>query len=315
VRRIDGNQRVTLRVLAPMINGTALVLGAGGAYGWVFHAGVLRGIERALGRSADSIDLIIGTSAGAAIGAAARAGVDPQQLAEVVSRPPSDEDRKRMASEIRGARKSLKPFAPHLARPIPSTSRRGMVRVAGLLPAGVFPTSWIAEFPGMDRHTTWPTGLWIPAVSATTGDTVVFGRDRDDVDVHRAVQASSAVPGMFQPHAIDGTPYFDGGVASPTHADLAAGIRPRLVVISSPMTRPGRRLTAGHARSRLAEEVAALERTGARVVVIQPDTTTGALADGFPRRSGSNAPLIAAAAADAAERSIAEAGLPNLISI
>ncbi len=313
MHRIDGNQQFSLAVLALMIDRTALVLGAGGAYGWVFHAGVLRGIERALGMSADNIDLIIGTSAGAAVGAAARAGVDPQLLADVVSRPPNDEDRKRMASELRGARKSLVPFAPHLARPIGSTSRRAMVRVAGLLPPGIFPTSWIAEFPGMDLHATWPPGLWIPAVSATTGDTVVFGRDRDDVDVHRAVQASSAVPGMFQPHTIDGTPYFDGGVASPTHADLAAGIRPRLVLISSPMTRPGRRLTAGHSRNRLAEEVAVLERVGARVVIIQPDVTTGALADGFPRRTGSNAQRIVEAAADAAERSINEVGVPDLI--
>jgi NTE family protein len=296
-----------------MTERTALVLGAGGAYGWVFHAGVLSGIERALGMSADDIDLIIGTSAGAAVGAAARAGVDPQRLADVVSRPPSEEDRKKMVAELRGARKSLMPFAPHLAQHVGSTSRRGMVGVAGLLPPGIFPTSWIAAFPGMDHHATWPAGLWIPAVAATTGETVVFGRDRDDVDVHRAAQASSAVPGMFQPHVIDGIPYFDGGVASPTHADLAVDIHPGLVIISTPMTRPGRRFTAGHARRRLAEEVAVLERAGVRVVIIQPDIATGALADGFPRRTGSNAPRIAEAAADAAERSIADVGLSNLI--
>lgn len=313
MRRIDGNQQFTLRVLAPMIDRTALVLGAGGAYGWVFHAGVLRGIERALGMSTDNIDLIIGTSAGAAVGAAARAGVDPQQLADAVSRPPSDEDRKRMTSELRNARKSLLPFAPHLARPIVSTSRRGMVRVAGLLPPGIFPTSWIAGFPGMDRHAAWPAGLWIPAVAATNGEVVVFGRDRVDVDVHRAAQASSAVPGMFQPHVIDDTAYFDGGVASPTHASLAADIEASLVVISSPMTRPGRRLTAGHARKRLAEEVAVLEQAGTHVVIIQPDATTGALADGFPRRTGSNAPRIVEAAADSAERAIAEVMLPQVI--
>lgn len=296
-----------------MIERTALVLGAGGAYGWIFHAGVLRGIERALGISPIDIDLIIGTSAGAAIGAAARAGVDPDRLAAVVSRPPSEEDRRRMTAEIRAARKSLLPFAPHLAQPLGSAGRSGMVRMAGLLPRGVFPTSWIAEFPGMDRHDRWPEGLLIPAVSAATGQVVVFGRDRFDVEVHRAVQASSAVPGMFQPHVIDGTAYFDGGVASPTHADLAAAIEPSLVVISSPMTRPGRRLTAGHARRRLAEETAVLERGGARVAIVQPDAATGALADGFPRRTGSNAPGIAKAAAEATVQSITEVGMTDLI--
>lgn len=297
-----------------MIERTALVLGAGGAYGWVFHAGVLRGIERALGAPVNTFELIIGTSAGAAVGAAARAGIDPQHVAEVVSRPPSEEDRKRMVAHLRGARKSLMPFAPHLAQPTGSTSRRGLVRLAGLLPPGVFPTSWLADFPGMDVHGSWPAGLWIPSVSASTGEVVVFGRDRLDVDVHRAVQASSAVPGMFQPHVIDDTAYFDGGAASPTHAELAMDIEPDLVVVSSPMTRPGRRLTSGHARKRLAEEVAQLERAGARVAVVEPDAATGALADGFPRRTGFNAPRIVDLAADAAERAVAAIGLPDLVS-
>jgi predicted acylesterase/phospholipase RssA len=109
---------------------------------------------------------------------------------------------------------------------------------------------------------------------------------------------------MFQPHVIDGTPYIDGGVVSPTHADLAAAIDPDLVIISSPMTRPGRRLTSGHARKRLAEEVTALRKTGARVIAVEPDDETGRLADGFPRSTGSNASLIFESAAALAERSI-----------
>jgi NTE family protein len=282
----------------------AIVLGAGGAYGWVFHAGVLHGIERALNTPSNDTKLIIGTSAGSAIGAAVRAGIEPRDLAEVVARPPSEDDRRRMRSELRGARKTLLPFAPRLVQHALSQDRTGMLGVAGLLPPGIFPTAWLARFPGMDDHAQWPEGLWIPAVSATTGDVVVFGRDRRDVDVHRAAQASSAVPGMFQPHVIDGTPYLDGGVASPTHADLAADIEPDLVIISSPMTRPGRRLTSGHARRRLAEEIATLEKTDARVTCIEPDTETGRLADGFPRSNGSNASRIFESAAALAERSV-----------
>jgi predicted acylesterase/phospholipase RssA len=133
---------------------------------------------------------------------------------------------------------------------------------------------------------------------------VVFGRDRRDIEVHRAAQASSAVPGMFQPHIIGGTAYFDGGVASPTHAHLAAGVDPDVVIISSPMTRPGRRLTSGHARKRLADEVAALETASALVITIEPDAETGRLADGFPRSNGSNASLIFESAAALAARSV-----------
>lgn len=282
----------------------AIVLGAGGAYGWVFHAGVLHGIERALNTPSNDTKLIIGTSAGSAIGAAVRAGIEPRDLAEVVARPPSEDDRRRMRNELGRARKTIVPFAPRLVQHALNGDRTGMLGVAGLLPPGIFPTAWLARFPGMEDHALWPEGLWIPAVSATTGDVVVFGRDRRDVDVHRAAQASSAVPGMFQPHVIDGTPYLDGGVASPTHADLAADIEPDLVIISSPMTRPGRRLTSGHARKRLAEEIATLEKTDARVTCIEPDTETGRLADGFPRSNGSNASRIFESAAALAERSV-----------
>lgn len=291
-------------VQLPVTERIALVLGAGGAYGWVFHAGVLHGIERATKTHPNDAELIIGTSAGSAIGAAIRAGIEPQGLAEVAARPPTEDDRARMRNELRDARKSLAPFAPRLVQHARNQDRAGMLGIAGLLPAGIFPTAWLARFPGMENHNEWPNGLWIPAVSATTGDVVVFGRDRHDVDVHRAAQASSAVPGMFQPHVIDGIPYIDGGVVSPTHADLAAEIHPDLVIISSPMTRPGRRLTSGHARKRLAEELAAFEETSARVIAVEPDAETGRLADGFPRSSGSNASLIFESAAVLAERSI-----------
>lgn len=212
-----------------------------------------------------------------------------------------------MLTEIRAARKTLVPFAPKLIRHAVVPSGHTLLGLAGLLPPGIFPTSWMATFPGMDGHAAWPDGLWIPAVSAADGEVVVFGRDRLDIDVHRAAEASSAVPGMFQPHDIDGTPYFDGGVVSPTHAHLAAEIEPDLVIVSSPMTRPGRRFTSRHARTTLAGEVGALRADGTHVVVIEPDDVVGAMADGFPRRTGNRAPDIVTGAQHLAETALAHA--------
>lgn len=270
-----------------------LVLGAGGAFGWVFHTGVVRALTEELGIATDDVDLIIGTSAGAAIGAALRAGVAPSTIASSVVRPPTDDDRRAMLAEIRAARKTLVPFAPKLLHHAIVPSGHTFLGLAGLLPPGVFPTSWMATFPGMEGLDEWPKGLWIPAVDAANGEVVVFGRDRLDVDVHRAAEASSAIPGMFQPHEIDGIPYFDGGVVSPTHADLAVDNHPDLVVVSSPMTRPGRRFTSRHARVTLEAEVDRLRAAGIRVVVVEPDDRVGGLANGFPRRTGWRAGDIA----------------------
>jgi NTE family protein len=75
----------------------------------------------------------------------------------------------------------------------------------------------------------------------------------------------------------DGVEYVDGGVHSPTNADLLAPCGLDLVVVSSPMsgTRAalrGVRFTTGrglHAAA-LAREVAAVRAAGARVLVLQP---------------------------------------------
>jgi predicted acylesterase/phospholipase RssA len=89
---------------------------------------------------------------------------------------------------------------------------------------------------------------------------------------------------MFQPKRIGDDEFIDGGVVSPTHADLAGDAGATTVVVSSPMTRPSRRLLARHARRRLDAETAALRSAGVDVVVVQPTEELMRVADGFPRR-------------------------------
>jgi NTE family protein len=107
---------------------------------------------------------------------------------------------------------------------------------------------------------------------------IVFGRDgAPTTDVATAVGASAAVPGYFQPVEIDGELYVDGGVHSPTNADVLRKEDLDLVLISSPMStsrnaplltrsQPARR----HFRLRLQQEVRRLRRRGIPVVVFQP---------------------------------------------
>jgi NTE family protein len=58
-----------------------LVLGAGGLTGQAFHAGVLEGLLDATGWDARDASLIVGTSAGAGVGAYLRLGRDARDLA------------------------------------------------------------------------------------------------------------------------------------------------------------------------------------------------------------------------------------------
>jgi NTE family protein len=108
------------------------------------------------------------------------------------------------------------------------------------------------------------------------------------------------VPGWFAPITIDGRRYVDGGVLSPTSADLLAHERLDEVFVVSPMTSlhrtPARTFGTWLERSMRARmtrtldrEIAMLEALGRRVVRIEP---TGAELDAMgpnfmdPRRRG-----------------------------
>ncbi len=282
----------------------AVVLGAGGATGWVFHTGVLRALRDLLGVGSDDIDLLIGTSAGAAVAASARAGVSPEEIFRSVTTPPSAEDRAAMREELHNRTRTFRPLRPKLVRHMLPGGNGFGVALAGLLPPGFFPTTFLERFPGMDELAGWPHGLWIPAVRADDGAVVVFGKDRTDVAVEEAVQASSAVPGMFRPYLFNGIPYVDGGLASPTHAALAAEIEPDLVVISAPMAKPVLRPMAGLARRRLSTERSALEAAGISQIVIRPTRELVEAAVGFPRSNPAAGPVIEAQAAELTETAL-----------
>jgi NTE family protein len=160
----------------------------------------------------------------------------------------------------------------------------GLTGLLGLVPAGVTPTPTLRRFP-IGRLNTWPVGLWIPAVRVGDGEVVVFGRDRTDVSIGDALEATSAVPGKFRPKEIDGDRFMGGAVASATHADLLAGDGFDTVIVSSPITRPpapGKRNgpVRRRAQRQLDREVATLRSMGTKVLVLTPDQAVLTAADG-----------------------------------
>lgn len=268
----------------------SIVLGAGGPKAWPFHAGVLRSLADQ-GLPADDAELMIGTSAGAAVATATRSGASPDEIIDFIATPPT-------AAEVADFRQSFPksrsdklraalPRAPQLLMKAgPGGPGLGVV-AAGLLPAGLMPTDLLARLPGVSIGDPLPDRLWIPAVRLPDGETVVFGRDEglDGITATDAVQASSAVPWLFQAKTVRGVSYVDGAVDSPTHADLTLDVRPEVVVISSVMTRPGNRVSQLLARRALAAETEQLRAAGVRVIVISADEPVCRLLEGFPDRA------------------------------
>lgn len=270
-----------------------LVLGAGGVVGHAYHAGTLAALAQTTGWDPRRADVVVGTSAGSGVGATLRGGVSAADLfGRLVGGPVSPEGR-RLFSRI-GTPVELA-MRPQVGGSIPTPSAPGyLLRSAlqpwrtrpGLLLAAMLPEGRVAtEVVGSRvrglHDLPWPErALWICAVRLDTGERVVFGRDpAPQPDVATAVEASSAIPGYFQPVLIDGIRYVDGGAHSPTNADLLAGCELDLVIVVSSMSATRGALRGGplpalmgramHSRV-LASEVQKVRRGGTKVVVFQP---------------------------------------------
>lgn len=263
--------------------GVALVLGGGGLVGHAWHVGALAGLADATGWDPCDADLIVGTSAGAVVGAELRAGLHPYDLLRpgvgaaptTPPQPALSAPSRRCASPAMAARAVL-----DLGR-----SSAGLV-AAGLLPAGRRDTAIISDAISRLHPDTsgWPAlALWVCAVRLDDGRRVVFHGDGPPT-LATAVAASCAMPGYFAPVRVAGHDHVDGGARSATNADLAGGGFD-LVVVSSPMSldrspdprhRASRRLAAA-ARAhrllhgaRLRRELAAIHRQGTFVLTLEP---------------------------------------------
>ena len=208
-------------------SGRAVVLGGGGVTGVGWEAGVLAGLRRA-GVDLGGADRVIGTSAGAFVGAlfagtVPAGGSDVDAVAERVSSAD-------LASDLPSVDFGLvaQAFGIMADRSIdPATARARVGELALSADAGD-PAEHVRWFAAhLPRR--WPAGLVVTAVAASSGEPVVWDAD-SGVDLARAIAASCAVPCVFAPVPIDGTPYMDGGVRSVTNADLAAGASAVVVV-------------------------------------------------------------------------------------
>ncbi len=261
-----------------------LVLGAGGIVGAAYHAGVLTALAEAGFDSRDAT-VIVGTSAGSGVAASLRAGFPPLDLAPRNLGEPISPDAAALV-ELTGGPPTIR-FRPQPLSRIPVPSSPGLVfrsggrpakALAGLVPTGSVSTDEISDrINALYGTRSWPERpLWICAVDLDDGDRVTFGCDDIDASVGVAVAASSAIPGFFRPVTHDGRRYVDGGIHSPTNADLLAGAGLDLVVIVSPMsattTGHGVGLPSArpiHAR-RLAAEVKHIRDSGTEVLTFQP---------------------------------------------
>jgi NTE family protein len=276
-----------------------LVLGAGGVVGASWLIGALDALEAETGWQAVDAERIVGTSAGAVVGALAASGISSEYMcahaagrtlerfAEVESRA-DDLSAKLPGTDYR-LQLALPPIGPGSWRLAANTmlhvrSHSPTVVLAGWLPRGFISTGPIHDLVESFVPGHWPDhpSYWAVAADYSSGKRVAFGRDdAPSPAAADAVAASCAIPGFYHPVKIAGRRFVDGGICSTSNLDLLCGADLDLVVCLNPMSSVApvaggspadrfARLMRAAAGRRLAHEARKLRGEGTDVLVLQP---------------------------------------------
>ena len=271
----------------------ALVLGGGGVTGIAWEIGMIAGLAEA-GIDLTTADIVVGTSAGSAVGAQILSGATIEDL---------------YAQQLADAKSEL-------------AMKMGLGVYARFILAGLWPREETrararlgrsalraTSVPEAERRRVWESRLkvraWparrllVVAVDAESGESRVFD-GASGVSLVDAVAASCAVPLVWPPVTIDGHRYMDGGTRSIANADLAAGCD--RVVVLAPVTLAVRRT------GRISVQLAGLGAS-VRSIVVSPDRAARMaigrnVLDPAHRAAAARAGLDQAAAAAASIRSV-----------
>jgi NTE family protein len=240
--------------------GSALILSGGATKAFYFHIGVLKVLQ--LG----DISSIVGTSAGAIVGALVASGVQVEDLIASLTQkqiyiPRSDAFIKNFTSTS-----LFKPNLNHMVvqsifttlaglrfiLALPSMYRKRDL-VAELLDrlflsqqhaAGFFDASELENlFKALlhsNQFTDTDIDLYVTATSLDRHERAVFNglynfQDENnhfmtDVPIHKAVRASMSLPGMFDPVKIKGRYYIDGEIKQTLSMDIGLALADRVII-------------------------------------------------------------------------------------
>jgi len=220
-----------------------LALAGGGPEGAVYEIGALRALEEAvIGLDINDLHVYVGVSAGAFIASALVNGIAPSQMARTLEKPEPGEHPFVPAHFFTPAygefsRRGLmlpKLLADALVqlgrRPGDQTLLESLTRLADALPVGVFDNEPIRRYLATlyarrgrtDDFRKLRHRLIVVATDLEAGHAIRFGEPGwDHIPISRAVQASTAFPGLYPPVMIEGRPCVDGVLLKTLHASIA----------------------------------------------------------------------------------------------
>ena len=234
----------------------ALALAGGGPLGAIYEVGAMCALEESLnGLDFTKLDHYVGVSAGGFIVAALANGMSPRELCASFIENDSE------PSETFDPAWLLKPaYGEFLRRSIMlpglvlsalwqfTVGRKSLLnaleRMGPGVPTGVFSNqavdTQLARLFSRDGRTNdfrkLKTKLTLVATDLDSGEAAPFGRPGwDHVPISQAVQASSALPGLFPPVEIDDKYYVDGALKKTMHASVALDDGVDLLICLNPL--------------------------------------------------------------------------------
>jgi NTE family protein len=253
-----------------------LILGGGGPIGEAWESGVIAGVTEQ-GGDISHADRIIGTSAGAIVGARVASRMPSAEfiaaaLAPIGGPPPGQRQDQTSSS-------SPPPDLSFLARKLEemgaAKSRQSIRAQIGEWALNAIPviseTEFVASYQHRSPRKDWPGHAYeCAAVDAKDGSLLVWNQS-SAVPLAVAVASSCALPGIFAPVTINDHRYMDGGVRSVTNADLGRGCRTALVL--APTMGVADPLAKSFTRP-LTSELQTLRDGGCKVELIAPDAAS-----------------------------------------
>ncbi|MEJ1095775.1 MULTISPECIES: patatin-like phospholipase family protein [unclassified Pseudoxanthomonas] len=234
-----------------------LAIAGGGPIGGMYELGALRAMDEAMdGLDPTRLDCYVGVSSGAFLAAGLANRMSTAEICRIFITGTSDDAEFRPETFLRPNVAEYLQRAARMPQLYAEWGRRLMrnprkavrwsdlvMRFGGLVPTGLFDNVGVEVFlrdvfnrrGRSNDFRELEADLFVVAVDLDSGEAVRFGEAGwDNVPISQAVQASSALPGLYPPVEINGRHFLDGALRRTMHAstvlergiDLMIGINP-----------------------------------------------------------------------------------------
>jgi len=235
----------------------AIALAGGGPLGAFFEVGTLQALTESIeGLDLNRLHAYVGVSSGAMLAAGLANGLTPVDIGRLVItnespafpaspglflHPAYGEFASRAARLPRLAARAL---GDYLRSPLSRSLAEVLDPLTSILPNGLFDSAPLEEylrlvftaggrtndFRQLDRR------LFVVATDLNTGEAARFGGPGlDHVPISQAIQASTALPGLYPPVEIEGRVYADGALLRTMHASMVLDAGADLVFCINPL--------------------------------------------------------------------------------